>query len=172
MGACADRVRNRIGEARTWQERFTILDDEGSAHAPSNVDGKLTEARRPRSSTPGGCCTAATARSRCRRLADRTVGYSERRLSTLFDAEIGSAPKTAARVIRFDRARRVVQTAEPGAAHGAIAAEHGYSDQSHLVRDFVAFTGRSPTRLARRGVRKRPSREQRNAPRPTTPDPA
>jgi AraC-like DNA-binding protein len=29
---------------------------------------------------------------------------------------------------------------------GRIAAEHGYADQSHLVRDFVAFSGRSPTR--------------------------
>jgi transcriptional regulator GlxA family with amidase domain len=77
-------------------------------------------------------------------LAD-AVGYSDRRLSTLFDAEIGLTPKTAARVIRFDRARRAIQAAAPGTM-GRIAAEHGYADQSHLVRDFVAFSGRSPTK--------------------------
>ena len=78
------------------------------------------------------------------------VGYSDRRLSTLFDAEIGLTPKIAARVIRFDRARRAVQVAAPGRL-GRIAVEHGYSDQSHLVRDFVAFTGRSPTKWLSRG---------------------
>ena len=76
-------------------------------------------------------------------LAD-AVGYSDRRLSTLFDAEIGLTPKTAARVIRFDRARRAIQAAAPGQM-GRIAAEHGYADQSHLVRDF-APRGRSPTK--------------------------
>ena len=38
-----------------------------------------------------------------------------------------------------------VRVAAPGRL-GRIAVEHGYSDQSHLVRDFVAFTGRSPTK--------------------------
>jgi hypothetical protein len=27
-----------------------------------------------------------------------------------------------------------------------LKADTGYADQSHLVRDFVAFTGRSPTK--------------------------
>jgi AraC-like DNA-binding protein len=140
LGRLADRIRNRIGEARTWRERFVVLDDELGAllvreerpGPPPAVVNAWRLLRASHGALPIG------------RLAE-SVGYSNRRLSTLFDAEIGLSPKTAARVIRFDRARRAVQTAEPGRL-GVIAAEHGYSDQSHLVRDFVAFTGRSPTR--------------------------
>jgi AraC-like DNA-binding protein len=140
LGHLAERIRNRIGEATTWRERFTVLDDELGALAtreaipgpPPAVVNAWRLLQRSRGAVPIGT------------LAD-TVGYSDRRLSTLFDAEIGLTPKTAARVIRFDRARRAAQVAAPGSL-GRIAAEHGYSDQSHLVRDFVAFTGRSPTR--------------------------
>jgi transcriptional regulator GlxA family with amidase domain len=140
LGRLVERVRNRLGEATTWRQRFAVLDDELGALVdreatpgpPPAVVNAWRLLRRSRGAVPIGT------------LAD-TVGYSDRRLSTLFDAEIGLTPKTAARVIRFDRARRVVQTA-PAGRLGRIAAEHGYSDQSHLVRDFVAFTGRSPTK--------------------------
>jgi AraC-like DNA-binding protein len=140
LGRLVERVRNRLGEATTWGQRFAVLDDElgalvsreAIAGPPPAVVNAWRLLRHSHGAVPIG------------RLAE-AVGYSDRRLSTLFDAEIGLTPKTAARVIRFDRARRAVQIAESGSL-GRIAAEHGYSDQSHLVRDFVAFTGRSPTK--------------------------
>ena len=140
LGRLVERVRSRMGETPSWRQRFAVLDDELGALAthtaiagpPPAVVNAWRLLRHSRGAVPIGA------------LAD-AVGYSDRRLSTLFDAEIGLTPKTAARVIRFDRARRAVQTAAPGGL-GRIAAEHGYSDQSHLVRDFVAFTGRSPTK--------------------------
>ena len=140
LGRLVERVRNRMGEAATWEGRFAVLDDELGAlvtreAVPGPPAAVVNAWRMLRNS--GGAVPIGT-------LAD-TVGYSDRRLSTLFDAEIGLTPKIAARVIRFDRARRAAQVAAPGRL-GSIAAEHGYSDQSHLVRDFVAFTGRSPTK--------------------------
>jgi AraC-like DNA-binding protein len=140
LGRLVERVRNRIGEATTWPQRFAVLDEELGAllsretvaGPPPAVVNAWRLLNRSRGAVPIGT------------LAD-AVGYSDRRLSTLFDAEIGLTPKVAGRVIRFDRARRAVQSAAPGSL-GRIAAEHGYSDQSHLVRDFVAFTGRSPTK--------------------------
>lgn len=140
LGRLVERVRNRIGEASTWAQRFAVLDKElGALVTRAAVDG-------PPPAVVGAWQLLHRSRGAVpiRTLAD-TVGYSDRRLATLFDAEIGLTPKTAARVIRFDRARRAVQTAAPGSL-GRIAAEHGYADQSHFVRDFVAFTGRSPTR--------------------------
>jgi AraC-like DNA-binding protein len=59
-----------------------------------------------------------------------------------FRREIGLTPKAAARVIRFDRACRLL----PRHSGVAVAAECGYADQAHLIREFVSFTGPSPTR--------------------------
>jgi AraC-like DNA-binding protein len=140
LGRVALRILERLRAATTWPERFAVLDQELGAvvarderpGAPTAVVNAWKLLRRSNGALPIGA------------LAD-AVGYSDRHLSTLFDAEIGLSPKIAARIIRFDRARRAVQASERGRL-GVIAADHGYSDQSHLVRDFVSFTGRSPTR--------------------------
>lgn len=77
----------------------------------------------------------------------RDVGWSERHLSAQFTREIGLRPKMAARVIRFHRARHVLQhnvgAGRPNVA--GVAAECGYFDQAHLVRDWQQFTGLAPT---------------------------
>ncbi|MFF5294671.1 AraC family transcriptional regulator [Paractinoplanes globisporus] len=70
------------------------------------------------------------------------VGWSARYLTDRFRAEVGLRPKEAARVARFDRARRALK---PGTRLADVAAVHGFADQSHLVREFHAFAGCSPT---------------------------
>ncbi len=70
------------------------------------------------------------------------VGWSTRHLVRQFQIEIGLTPKTAARVIRFDRARRLI----PHHRGAEVAARCGYTDQLHLVRDFLDLTGLPPTR--------------------------
>lgn len=52
----------------------------------------------------------------------------------------------AARVIRFPRARHVLQRNARRPAPGAgVAAECGYLDQAHLVRGWQQLTGLTPT---------------------------
>jgi len=75
------------------------------------------------------------------------VEYGDRHLGTPA-TEVGLTPETAARVIRFDRARRALQRAR-ATKLGDLAASYGYYDQSHLVRDFVDFAGRAPSRWLR-----------------------
>jgi len=54
----------------------------------------------------------------------------------------GLTPKQLCRVLRF---RRASALAARGIPHwSAIAAEAGYFDQAHLIRDFREFTGRTP----------------------------
>ncbi len=70
------------------------------------------------------------------------VGWSDRHLAKRFRAEIGLRPKEAARVARFDRARRALR---PDGRIAEVAARHGFADQSHLVREFRALAGCTPT---------------------------
>ncbi|RLV49272.1 AraC family transcriptional regulator [Nocardioides mangrovicus] len=71
------------------------------------------------------------------------VGWSTRHLGERFKDEYGLSPKTAGRLVRFDRARRMVAAGVPLAE---TATRCGYADQAHLNRDWQGFVGLSPTR--------------------------
>jgi len=66
------------------------------------------------------------------------VGWSDRHLTNRFRAETGLGVKEAARVTRFDRARRRLR---PGVRLSDLAAATGYYDQAHLAREFTALAG-------------------------------
>ncbi|MFI8425608.1 DUF6597 domain-containing transcriptional factor [Streptomyces sp. NPDC085479] len=90
--------------------------------------------------------------------ADRTVlrvgrlarlsGLSPRSLQRLFASHVGVGPKWV--ILRY-RLHEALERAEDGAAPdwAGLAVELGYSDQAHLVRDFTATVGLSPTAYAR-----------------------
>jgi AraC-like DNA-binding protein len=134
LGAQAVEVQDRLRAARTWPARFAVLDRHlGRLLDPSRrPPDEVCEAWRLLRTSRGSMPVAAIARE---------VGWSERHLAARFRTEIGLTPKTAARVIRFDRARRMIR----GRNGADVAARCGYFDQSHLVRDFVSFAGLSPT---------------------------
>ena len=76
------------------------------------------------------------------------TGWSSRYLTSRFRTETGLSPKAAARVIRFDRARRLLagQVAAGGRPRLAdLAVTCGYFDQAHLARDFRALAGVPPS---------------------------
>ncbi|MBQ1026235.1 helix-turn-helix transcriptional regulator [Micromonospora sp. C95] len=73
-------------------------------------------------------------------------GVSVRRLQRLFLTHVGVGPKW---VIRRYRLHEAIERAAGGPLDWAgLAAELGYSDQAHLVRDFTATTGVSPAAYA------------------------
>lgn len=79
----------------------------------------------------------------------KAVDLSERRFIEVFTAEVGLTPKKFARVQRFQRAMALSRgTANPDWA--CVAIQCGYFDQAHLIRDFIAFSGVSPTDYRRR----------------------
>jgi methylphosphotriester-DNA--protein-cysteine methyltransferase len=76
-------------------------------------------------------------------------GISLRRLDAVFREQVGVTPKAFARLQRFRAAiGGVGRDARIDWAH--IAADGGFADQSHLVREFQAFAGMSPTAYVRR----------------------
>nr|BFE78788.1 hypothetical protein GCM10020093_013890 [Planobispora longispora] len=72
-------------------------------------------------------------------------GWSRTTFWNRFKSQIGVTPKRAATIVRFDRALRRLGTA---ASVAEVAAEIGYSDQSHLHREVLKFTGRTPGAIA------------------------
>lgn len=76
--------------------------------------------------------------------AVRRSGYSHRALVDLFSGAVGLTPKRYARVRRFHGALR--RAAAPQASWADIAANLGYSDQAHFVREFREFAGVTPSR--------------------------
>jgi transcriptional regulator GlxA family with amidase domain len=79
----------------------------------------------------------------------RHIGLSQRRFIQVFTEEIGMTPKLFSRVQRFQRTIALVrQTTAPDWAR--LAVDCGYFDQSHLIRDFLMFSGFSPADYLRR----------------------
>lgn len=78
----------------------------------------------------------------------RRLGMNTRRLQRLFADHVGLGPKW---VINRCRIHEAAEAATGGAPvdWARLAAQLGYSDQSHLIRDFTAAVGTSPTRYTR-----------------------
>ena len=84
----------------------------------------------------------------------RRVGLSHRRFIQIFSAEVGITPKLFCRIQRFQRTIAMVrQIATPDWAQ--VAVDCGYFDQSHMIRDFLAFSGLSPAVYVRQQHRLR-----------------
>lgn len=85
-------------------------------------------------------------------VSDR-LGWTRQRLAVRFADRVGLTPKRFARVRRFQRLLTSVTT---GGRYGRevdwarLAAETGYHDQAHMIHDFQAFAGISPTAYAPR----------------------
>lgn len=83
--------------------------------------------------------------------ACRDLDMSPRRFGSLFREHVGMSPKRYARLQRF---RAVVDGVHSGRniEWSRVAADCGFYDQPHLVREFRAFAGMTPSAyVARRG---------------------
>ncbi|WBS02579.1 helix-turn-helix domain-containing protein [Pseudoduganella sp. SL102] len=82
-------------------------------------------------------------------LAD-TLRVARQHLALQFRQQVGIAPKLFARICRFRRALELLRDPSRNGDLASLAADCGYFDQSHLVRDFRDFAGSTPT-LERHG---------------------
>jgi AraC-like DNA-binding protein len=75
-----------------------------------------------------------------RELSD-DMGLSRGHLHQIFAQHIGVSPKHFSRMVRVRAALGMIS---PEAKWASIAADAGYSDQSHFIRDFLEFVGMTP----------------------------
>src|SRR5919198_1631691 len=139
LGAAGRRLGEQLRDTPSWPRRFALLD--------RFLLGRLERGPRPlpevgwawqRLLATGGGVPIG-------RLAAE-VGWSHRHLIARFRQQVGLRPKTAARLVRFEGVWRRLDQRRP-LDWATIAAEAGYADQAHLVRDFRQFTGATPTRF-------------------------
>ncbi|MFF7896102.1 helix-turn-helix domain-containing protein [Streptomyces sp. NPDC007907] len=77
-------------------------------------------------------------------VADR-LGWTARRLARRCTDQLGLAPKRYARVRRFQRLLRRVNAGHGPPDWAALAADCGYHDQAHLIHEFRALAGITPS---------------------------
>jgi AraC-like DNA-binding protein len=127
---------DRLYDAGGWEARFGLVD--------AVLLRRLADTRPP---TPGVAwawrrLVETDGRVAIGALADE-LGWSRKRIVARFREEVGLPPKAMARLLRFERARALAE--RPGRHDWVrIAVECGYYDQSHLINDFRAVTGRTP----------------------------
>jgi AraC-like DNA-binding protein len=72
------------------------------------------------------------------------LGLSARQVERLFDERVGIPPKFFLRVVRFQEVLRGIRQETNATTWAARAAEHGFYDQAHFIRDFKRFVGEPP----------------------------
>ena len=137
LGIMARELHERLREADTWAARFALLDQILLDHADldQQVTPDIAEAWRLLTRSGGTIQAGELA---------RRVGWSSRYLQRRLLTETGLTPKAAARVTRFDRARRALQR-QPALPLARLAADSGYYDQAHLAREFRELAGCPPS---------------------------
>jgi AraC-like DNA-binding protein len=73
------------------------------------------------------------------------VGWSRRHLAARWRRDVGMGPKAVARVLRFQRALRLLRE---GRGLADVAYDCGFADQPHLNREFRALGGSTPREVA------------------------
>jgi AraC-like DNA-binding protein len=136
-GLSAGRLRERLCEATTSAERFQLLADALMTRLRHGVEQHYAV------STALEMFGKNQARPTVREAA-KYLGLSQRRFIQVFKAEVGITPKLFSRIQRFQQTRTFIQQ-NPSPNWVALALDLGYFDQSHLIREFLEFSGLSPT---------------------------
>jgi AraC-like DNA-binding protein len=135
-------LRERLLDAHTPVSKFRIFEELLLDHLRPELDPALQHA-----------ITALRAGVPVSQVAFR-LGLSPRTLTRRFSSQVGITPKRFARVHRLQRVLSAVRRfSKPDWC--ALAAEHGYSDQAHLIHDFRDLADITPSEY-------KPHSQQRN----------
>ncbi|MFE1952344.1 helix-turn-helix domain-containing protein [Streptomyces sp. NPDC059524] len=137
--AAVARLADGLAGAPGWPARFRLLDatlGRWLESGPRCADGTV---RAWHALCHSGGAVPVT------ELAEE-AGWGVRQLENRFREQIGLSPKAAARVLRLQRARRLLCT---GSSQAETASVCGFYDQAHLSGEFKAMTGCTPREFVR-----------------------
>ena len=73
------------------------------------------------------------------------TGYTERHIERAFSESIGINPKKFGNIVKLHSFLKLLKHKSTQNNLTAFCYEAGYSDQSHLIREFRKYTGVTPT---------------------------
>jgi AraC-like DNA-binding protein len=132
-GRCGGVLREQLLAAAAPQDALWMMEQALLARlaGPASADPAVTAAARSLGrGIPVGEAAAA-------------LGLLPRTLRRRFTAQVGLTPKRFARVRRLRRVTRQL-AGQAQADWAAVAAQHGYSDQPHLIDEFRDLAGLTP----------------------------
>ena len=140
LRGCSDQLLEELTEARTWEDRFGVIDRSvcSSMDLLPTTRSEVANAWR---------LIVSGAHPRVAKVAD-AVGWSGRHLVESFAAEYGLTPKQRFRITRFHRSKQMLQRSG-GHNLAAVAAACGYFGQSHLAGEWRRLAGRPPSQWLR-----------------------
>ncbi len=139
LGVEGRRLTEALEDASTWERRVDLLD--------AAIVRRLALARPPKPSVEWAWRVLEESNGRIDigRLSER-LGCSRRHLIAGFREQVGVPPKTAARILRLQRAATLLRERRKTLAR--VAAEAGYHDQAHMTREFRRLAMTTPADFA------------------------
>lgn len=135
----AERLMEQLHDAKSAPEKIRVIDRE--------LCSRLGRELHPAVAWAAEQIVRYPEAARLAELAEE-AGLSTRRFREIFSREIGISPKGFIRIRRFQSLLKRLQA--PSRWNGSVlAAEAGYADQAHSIRDFQEFTGLSPSQYRR-----------------------
>ncbi|MBV9275767.1 MAG: AraC family transcriptional regulator [Verrucomicrobia bacterium] len=139
LGRQTNQLLEQLFDTPDWYSRFVTLDN--------FLLSRIRRAERPTREIDWAWGQLDVSRGSIPvRAISEQLGWTRKRLVKTFRDEIGVSPKVLGRVLRFQRtlaelnSRKIVN-------FSGIAAECGYSDQAHMIREFKDFSGLTPVEL-------------------------
>lgn len=75
------------------------------------------------------------------------IGYSQKHFTDMFRRQVGVTPKSYLKIMRFQKAVRVIDAATE-ADWSQVSQDCGFYDQAHFINDFKHFSGFTPAKYA------------------------
>jgi len=139
-----DGIQNLLADTPGRQQQFLAVERFLLARL-QRQNGQSARAISPQIEAAVSIIRSSAGRASIAAIA-RRAGISQSALERHFRAAVGASPKAVSRLARL---QHVCRLWDAGKNLTEIAAEAGYFDQPHMVRDFRLFTGQAPEEFFR-----------------------
>jgi AraC-like DNA-binding protein len=144
LGPTARELGNALQEASHRDHRVRLLDETLRRHllgiAP--LDRQRHHALHLLRSRPDLDISAVAAE----------IGWSRKHMAERVRDTVGVGPRSFRRLLRFQMLTRLIARETDRPDWAGLAAEAGYYDQSHMIREFGEFSGLTPTAFLARSL--------------------